>query len=136
MGLLLTFFMDRNLETKEFPALGNLPMCCHTTRSEPFFMLSLDLKLMERSQTLVESINSSSLYLSNTRQACFFRKLAITWANTAGKVHGIIHVTGFCCGRILLWATSHDGGEFPKQEFNAALTFLKSLRKGNFQLQL
>ena len=125
-----TSFMDRKVETKEFPTVGDLPVCCHTTRYERFFLLSLDLRVNGENAKF-SGINSSRLYLSAPQQQSLEIpcESLLTWAEAAGKEYGIVRVARLCCGDLPMMEV-----DFPSK--NAIATLLKSLREGKFQMRL
>ena len=125
-----TSFMDCNVETKKFPTLGDLPVCCHTTRYERFFLLSLDLRV-KGEKAKFSGINSSRLYLSDPQKqsleiSC---ESLLTWADAAGKDYGIGRVARLCCGELPMMEV-----DFPSK--NAIATLLKSLQERKFQVRL
>ena len=122
--------MDRSVETNEFPTLGDLPVCCHTTRYERFFLLSLDLRV-NGEKAKFSGINSSRLHLrtpqkQSTKIPC---ESLLTWAEAVGKEYGIVRVARLCCGELPMLEV-----DFPSK--NAIAKLLKSLSDSKFQMRL
>ena len=119
-------------ERKEFPMESELPLRCHTTRYERFFVLSLDLRF-DRQKAELSGIDSNRVYLRvpHGQQPSWLVpcETLLTWAEAAGKECGISHVARICCGRLPMMEV-----DFPSK--SAIVTLLKSLREGNFQKHL
>ena len=122
--------MDRSSERKEFPTLGDLPVCCYTTRYERFFLLSLDLRV-DGEKTHFSGTNSNRLYLSAPKQQSWRIpcESLLAWAEVAGKEYGISRVARLCSGELPMMEV-----DFPSK--NAIATLLKSLHEGKFQARL
>ena len=119
--------MDRSPEEKEFPSLGDLPVCCHTTRYERFFLLSLDLRV-NGEKAKFSGTNSNRLYLSapqgqSGQVPC---ESLLSWADTAGREYGITRVARLCCGELPMMEV-----DFPSK--NAIATLLRSLHETSFK---
>ena len=82
----------------EFPTLGDLPVCCHTTRYERFFLLSLDLRV-DGEKAKFSGTNTNRLYLSAPKQQSWQIpcESLLDWADVAGKEYGISRVARLCC---------------------------------------
>ena len=119
--------MDRSPEKKGFPSLGDLPVCCHTTRYERFFLLSLDLRV-DGDKAKLRGTNSNRLYLGAPQQQSWQVpcESLLSWAYVAGKEYGISRVARLCCGELPMIEV-----DFPSK--NAIATLLKSLHEGKFQ---
>ena len=119
--------MDRPPEAKEFPSLGDLPLCCHTTRYERFFLLSLDLRV-DGEKARFSGTNSNRLYLSGPQQQSWQVPCEnlLTWADAAGREYGISRVARLCCGELPMLEV-----DFPSKR--AIATLLKSLQEDKFQ---
>ena len=122
--------MDRDLEVEEFPMLDDLPVCCHSTRYERFFLLSLDFRLKgEKAKS--SGIDSSRFCLRFSQQPSLEVSCEnlLTWAEVAGKDFGIGRVARLCNGELPMMEV-----DFPSK--NAIATLLKSLRERKFQMHL
>ena len=122
--------MDRSTDRKEFPTLGDLPVCCHTTRYERFFLLSLDLRV-DGEKAKFSGTNSTRLYLGASKQQSWQIpcESLLNWAGAAGKEYGISRVARLCAGKLPMMEV-----DFPSK--NAIATLVKSLQEGKFQARL
>ena len=119
--------MDRSPDEKKFPSLGDLPVCCHTTRYERFFLLSLDLRV-DGEKAEFSGNDSNRLYLSGPQQHSWQVpcESLLNWADEAEREYGISRVARLCCGKLPMLEV-----DFPSK--NAIATLLKSLHEDKFQ---
>ena len=118
--------MDRSPEEKEFPSLGDLPVCCHAT-NDSSYSRSISARVVGEKTRLIGT-NSNRLQLSapqpQSRQVPCASLLS--WADAAGKEDGISHVAWLCCGEVPMLEV-----DFPSK--NAIAMLLKSLHERSFK---
>ena len=125
-----TSAMNRVVDAKDLPTIADLPVCCHTTRYERFFLLSLDLRV-NGEKTKLSGVNSKRVCLSAFQQSSWqvSSENLLNAANVAGKKYGISRVARLCCGRLPMM-------EVDFSDRNEIAIFLDSLRDCKFQMSL